>query len=621
MLVYICYWFGLPFPGGVLEDRAYFYLLFTLLSPMIFPGIRSRRTREGRGPGWYDYLLSALFFSVFFICFLSSEKMAYGLWMISPSALHIGIAAVILLLSIEAGRRAAGWSYVLVIVACALYSLFADRFSGPLYGVPVSPVRLITDFAFGQDGILGVPASLIGKSMLGFYVFAATMQGLGGSTFFINTASALFGKSRGGTAKTAVIASGLFGSLSGSISANVMTTGTMTIPAMKKAGYSAEYAAASEACASSGGDTMPPVMGGLAFIAAMVANFEYSEIMIAAFLPTVLYYFGLLIQVDGYAAVKLRNPSGSKHGESESRRPDLAEVIIEGWHFLISIAFLVFGLVHMKWGYISPLYASALAIALSAARRQTGFLERLKNIFIFAGRQISFGLAIFLGTGIIMVSLYKTGMASALTSWIVSLGSENLFAVLLIGALFNLFMGMLGLQRSSYLFLAVTMAPAVSSLGNIPEVAVHLFLIFYAGMGGLTPPVAITAYLAANIAGADRLKTALTSLRLGFVLLILPFFFILQPALILQGALWKILLFGSAVFFGVFLTASAIEGYLAGRGVLRKGERIILGLFGLLTAFPDLRTLAAGVILGGAFYLKGIKRSGHRSIGRQSIGD
>ena len=598
VILFIIYWFGFPLGGKRLLGTEYSYLLFAFLSPLVYIGIG----RKGFGyvsiPHWSDYVLAVLFLISFLLCFISSDAISYGLWTSHPGALQLITASVLVFLSLEAGRRAAGWGYVTVILLSVFYSLWADRFSGPFYGVPVSLSRLITDFAFGVDGILGIPAGLVGKSILGFYVFAAAMQGLGGSDFFLELAKASLGKYRGGAAKTAVIASGLFGSLSGSITANVMTTGSLTIPAMKKAGFTPEYAAATEACASSGGDTMPPVMGGLAFIAVMVGDFEYSEMMVAAFLPTLLYYFGLLVQVDGYTAKCITEE------RSQNNSRGILSVLKKGWHFPVTIGFLVFGLVYMKWGYITPLYASVLILLLTAIRNK-GTIKRAqwKDIFLTAGRHLSYGVAIFLATGLLMVSLYKTGMAAALSAWIITLGSENLIPVLFIGAFFNLFMGMLGLQRSSYLFLAVTMAPAVASAGNIPQVAVHLFLIFYAGLGGLTPPVAITALIAARIAGAKGLKTALISLRLGFVLLLLPFFFVFQPALILQGALWDILLFGTAVFIGVFLMASAIEAYLTGYGILKIPERVFIFFTGILLAFPDIRSILSGLVLGSVSVL------------------
>ncbi|WP_168203505.1 TRAP transporter permease [Oceanispirochaeta crateris] len=606
--LYISYWFGFSVFGRILLTTDYSYLLYAALSPMIFLGIGHKGIQDKTGPRWYDFWLAAVFMCSFVYCFLSSDEISYGLWMSNPSNIQTIVAILLVLLSLEAGRRAAGWNYVAVILVCMAYSLFADRFSGPLYGVSIPFTRLILDFSFGEDGILGVPAVLIGRSMFGFYVFAATMQVLGGSDFFLKLANALFGRFRGGPAKTAVIASGLFGSLSGSITANVMTTGSITIPAMKKAGYSSEYAAAAEACASSGGDTMPPVMGGLAFIAVMVGNFEYSEIIVAAFLPTMLYYFGLLVQIDGYTARrKLKN-------NSDEESPGLLIIMKDGWPFMVAVAFLIFGLLYMKWGFITPLYTSGLVLVLSFLRRagKPG-KERLAQLLIIAGRQLSYGLAIFLGTGFILVSLYKTGMASALTAWIVSLGSDNILAVLILGALFNLFMGMLGLQRSSYLFLAVTMAPAVASIGHLPEIAVHLFLIFFAGLGGLTPPVAITAFIAAGIAGANGMKTAWTSMRLGFVLFIIPFFFVFQPALILQGTLWKILFFGSSVFVGVFFVASAIEGYILGYGELKRHERVLVSIIGVLIAFPQFVSILIGFVLGGIIFIRTRGKS-HKKI-------
>jgi len=200
---------------------------------------------------------------------------------------------------------------------------------------------------------------------------------------------------------------------------------------------------------------------------------------------------------------------------------------------------------------------------------------------------INFGMAVFLAIGFIMVGLYKTGVAGAITAYIVALGAGNVIAILLISAAFNMLMGMVGLQRGSYLFLAVTMAPAVVTMTGVPIVTVHLFIIFYAGLGGLTPPVAINAFVAASIAGADPMKTAWKSMRLGIVLLFVPFFFVLQPALAMIGT-WQDILYHTALALaGIFVLTSGLEGYLLRVGNLSLWERALVIVGGFMVAFPD----------------------------------
>jgi len=211
---------------------------------------------------------------------------------------------------------------------------------------------------------------------------------------------------------------------------------------------------------------------------------------------------------------------------------------------------------------------------------------------------INFGMAVILGMGILLVGLLKTGVAAAVTSWVISFGGANVYLILLIGAAFNMLMGMVGLERSSYIFLAVTLCPAVVSLTGLNPILVHLFVIFYAGYGEMTPPVAVDCVVAAGLANSDPLKTMYRACRLGIVLFLLPWFFVFQPALAILGQPWYnvVLYFGIATF-GLWMLASGIEGYLRGIGHMRWVERAMLIVGGLLFAFPELVTTAAGVVL------------------------
>jgi TRAP transporter 4TM/12TM fusion protein len=594
--LFILYWLAVPVYGKVISGTAYYYLLFAILGFNVFIGLGASKKKGTGAPPWYDYLLSLLLPAILFFFLYYSNEISMRLWIPAPSIFHFILALILGLLSLEAGRRAGGWGYVAVLGASIIYPLFADKMPGIFYGFGLSLQEIFADFAYGANGMLGLPAAMLGKMILGFYLFAGVMLGFGGGEFFLKLAVALMGNVRGGPAKIAVLSSGFFGSLTGSIIANIAATGSFTIPAMKRSGYSPEYAAATEACASSGGDTMPPVMGGLVFMAAIIANVDYVVIMIAAFIPTVLYYFGLLVQVDGYAAKAGFKPLAPRD------IPRLWPTIKEGWIYILCICFLVFGLLYMRWGIITPVYASILMLFLSIlTRRKLLTMRKLESALAYTAGLVNFGMAIFLSIGFILVGLYKTGMAAAVTAWVVSLGAGNVFFILLIGAIFNLLMGMVGLQRTSYLFLAVTMAPAITAVTDIPIIAVHLFIIFYAGLGGLTPPVAINAFVAASIAEANAMKTAWTSLRLGSVLVFIPFFFVLSPALIMQGTFPDILYHTALAILGIFILASGLEGYIIKWGRLTKIQRTVLITGGFLIALPEMITTFAGIGFIGAF--------------------
>jgi TRAP-type uncharacterized transport system fused permease subunit len=354
---------------------------------------------------------------------------------------------------------------------------------------------------------------------------------------------------------------------------------------------------------------MPPIMGGV-FLMIVIAGVEYADVLIAVVLPSVLFYTGLLIQVDGYAATH------NLRGLPKAEIPNVWLVIKEGWIYLVVIAFLVFGLVYMRWGIVVPIYAVGLMVILSFTSKKTRMTWRtVEGALAHYAGLINFGVGVFFAMGFFMVGLLKTGVAASITAWVVSLGADNVYLILLLGVVFSLVMGMVGLDRTSYLFLAVTLAPAVIAMTGINPIAIHLFLVYYGGMGGLTPPVAIHAYVAAGIAGADPIKTSYKTVRLGIVLAIVPFFFVLQPALIiLDSSPVDIFTYLAAALIGIWLLTSGLEGYLLKVGALRAWERVLFFIGGFLFAFPDWMLTGVGtgicaVAVGIALARKRVARS------------
>jgi TRAP transporter 4TM/12TM fusion protein len=390
------------------------------------------------------------------------------------------------------------------------------------------------------------------------------------------------GRFRGGPAKVAVLASGFFGSLSGSPVSNVVATGAVTIPTMKRIGYPPHYAGAIESCASTGGVIMPPVMGSIAFIMAVITGIEYAQILIAAFIPASLYYFGLLMQVDAYAGrVGLK-------GLPREEIPSMKKTLKEGWPYITVLAFLVFGLIYMRWGIITPIYASGLMFVLSFTRKETMMTpRRIVETIAMVGSLIINVIAIMIPLGFIFSGLVMTGLAGGLTSELVMLGSGNLLPVILVGIGICYVMGLLGMGILSYLFLAVTMAPALVELGNLDVLAVHLFIVVYGIVGYVTPPIGICSYVGAAIAGAPPMKTLVTSMRLAVVLLFIPFFFLFNPALVLRGdSVWQIGYLLPLCLVGIAILCGGLEGYLMKLGRLALWARVLLVISGFLIAFP-----------------------------------
>jgi len=594
MIFFILFWFAVPIFGEVLSSVRYYFILYATLGFNIFIGLGATKAQKKRAPPWYDYLLAFTLWGIIIYFLINHHAISSKVWVDDPTVLQYSLATVIGLLSIECARRVGGWGFVGMVSFAFAYPLFAGKIpvTWPIAGYGLSYPQMIADFAYGNNGMLSLPAMILGHKVIGFYFFAGCMMGMGGGEFFLKLATSLAGRFRGGPAKVAVLASGFFGSLSGSVISNIAGTGSFTIPAMKRMGYEPEYAAAIEACASTGGDTMPPIMGGI-FVMIVITGSAYADVMIAAVIPSVLFYFGLLVQVDGYAA------NHNLKGLPKAEIPRVGRTLLDGWIYVACIAFLVFGLVYMRWGVITPIYAVGLMIVLSFTGKKTrmGWRTAESGLAHFASL-LNFGAAIFLPMGFFMVGLIRTGMAARLTNWIISFGGEYVYLMLFIGVLFSLIMGMVGMDRTSYLFLAVTLAPAVIGMTGLPIIAVHLFLIYFGGMGGLTPPVAIHAYIAASIAGADPIKTSYRTVRLGIILAIVPWFFVFQPALIiLNSPVGQILMYLALALVGLWLLTSGLEGYLMGVGKLRPWERFLFFGGGFLFAFPEWRMTIIGAVI------------------------
>ncbi len=508
-----------------------------------------------------------------------------------PPPLSFTAALILNVLVLESARRVGGPIFAIVCFVLTLYPLFSPYmpgiFRGPVFGF----TPLIGHLTFDTQGLLGIPMKVIGGILIGFLIFAGILIRTGAGAFFLNLALAVAGRSRGGPAKVAVIASGFFGSLSGSIFANIVGTGSVTIPAMKKSGYSPHYAGAIEACASTGGVLMPPVMGAVAFVMATITSIPYASIMIAAFVPSCLYYWGLLLQVDAHAASK------GLEGLPKEQLPRLWPTLKQGWHFLFVLIFLVWGLVYMRWEQLTPFYASALLILLSMIRKENRInRERLVSLFDGVGELLVESLGIILPLGLIICGLVVTGIAPAITSGVVALSGGIPWVALLFGVIVCYVLGLVGMLTPAYIFLAMSLAPVLVRVGfNV--MAVHLFIIYYAMLSAITPPVAVGAFLAAGIARADPMKTAWQAMRLGVVIYFVPFFFVFEPSLVLEGPPLASLYCFTLCLAGIVLIAGGIEGYLLKVGLLSKWARSLLVIAGLLIAFPEWKTTIAGAIL------------------------
>ncbi|WP_133493188.1 TRAP transporter fused permease subunit [Alcanivorax sp. 24] len=577
----IVYIFGVTWNGDRLLEGQYYWLFIGLFVAAAFIALPARRGQT-RIP-FYDLIGAAAALGISF--YFSN----YAWDMVQSSWSHVPLGTVMWLLMLEVARRSGGLPFLLVVVGLGLYPLISDQLPGLLMGIPYSFDRMIEAHVFRAEGMMGITTKIVAEIILGFLVFAGVLIATGGGAFFIDLANASFGRYRGGPAKVSVVASAFFGSLSGSVFSNIAGTGSITIPTMKKVGYPPHYAGAIEACASTGGVLMPPVMGAIAFVMAITIGVDYATIMIAAIIPSLLFYFGLLLQVDAYAA------RVGLEGVPRDQLPSTREVLKRGWPFISVLAFLIWGLLYMRWEYYAPWYACILMVALSFLQKDTRMTpRRLYQTLRQIGVLVTQTAAIILPIAFVVSALTITGVTGALTSGLVSLGGGNIFLILLFGILACFVMGMAGLAIVAYIFLAVTLAPAIIDVGGLNTIAVHFFIVYYAMLSAITPPVGAAAFLAATIAGGRPMRTSFTAMRLGVVIYFVPLFFLFQPALVLQGDLTPLIYVLPSIIIGIMLISGGLEGYLLGAGRVRPWLRFPLIAAGFAFSFPGLMTTVIG---------------------------
>jgi len=579
------------FVGHTQLNTEYFYLLIVLMLPftfVLFPG--SKRAALDRVP-WYD----AVFFIITVVAgihlMLNIRKAAELGWEFDGAPRSVIVTGLVMwALLMEALRRTGGWSLLLSVLPFTVYPLFAEwTWLGPLKGAQSTIGQATAYHVLSSESLLGIPIQAFADTVIGFLVFGTALMFTGAGKFFINLAFAMCGTFRGGAAKVGIFASGLLGMMSGSIVSNVLTAGTMTIPTMKKTGFKASYAGAIEACASTGAVLAPPVMGATAFVIAQFLNVSYAEVALAAVIPALLYYLGLFMQVDSYAA---RN--GLK-GLPRAELPSAWQTLKEGWYYGFVIVLLIVMLLHFKRESHAPFYATALLIVLNQIFNTSGrwTLTSVVNFLEANGRTFVELVGILAGCGLLIGAFSMTGIVASLAGDMLRLAGGNVFLLLIMCALTSLVLG-LGLTTTAcYIFLAVLVAPALEKLG-LNKMAVHMFIFYWGMLSSITPPVAIASFAAAGIAGAPAMRTGWESMWVGSIIYFLPFFFVMNPALVLQGngIYLEALQLVAEASVGILLICGGLQGYQAGVGDTRHAGwlewplRLLLIAGGFILAMP-----------------------------------
>ncbi|MFJ8063964.1 TRAP transporter permease [Psychrobacillus sp. NPDC096426] len=566
-----------------MENSFLYYLLacFMSIAFLLFP---AKKNDADRLP-WYDILLFGITAVIAGYFGMQGERIVLEGWDWIAPLLPTILSIFFWVLVLEVLRRTGGTAIAIVCLVFSLYPLVASDIPiSLLQGQSYDFLETARNHIMSSNGVLGIAFSSVGNLILGFLVFGIVITRTGGGDFFFNIAQSLFGKTRGGTAKVAVVGSAFFGMLSGSAVSNAVTIGSMTIPAMKKSGYKPHYAAAVEAVASTGGSITPPIMGSAAFIMASFLGLPYYQIALAAVIPAVLYYVGLYIQIDGHAA---------KHnlkGMPESEIPSLWKTLKNGWYYLFALVLLIAFLGILNSEAQAPYYASVVLVLIAIIKKENRWgKKQIFEMFEAIGKVLSEIVCIIAGVGFIVGALSATGVSFSFSRELVAAAGDNTFLILVGGALTCFILGMGMTVSAVYVFLAIIMAPALVAVG-IDPMAAHLFVIYWATVSYITPPVALAAFATASIADASPMRTGFQAVQLGMVKFIVPFYMVYKPAILLGrgDSIFETVIAILSVLLGVFVLASALEGYLLGGGIINPVVRLTLGISGIAMFFPGL---------------------------------
>jgi TRAP transporter 4TM/12TM fusion protein len=518
----------------------------------------------------------------------------------SYETLDVVLGSLMVLVVLEAARRSTGLAVSLIAVFFLLYALLGPWLPDFLSHKGYSIKRLSTYLALSTDGIFGVPLGVSANFIMLFILYGTLLRKTGAGEFFTDIAFALTGGTRGGPAKAAVISSTFFGMISGSSVANTVTTGSFTIPLMKRTGYPAHFAAGVEASASTMGQIMPPVMGAAAFIMAEFLGITYFKVCVAAFIPAVLAFFATFMQVH-FRAVSL-----GLRGLDRSELPGIRETFARGWHHLFSIFALVWFLLEDYSPERAVFWAIAVTVVTSffmtVFRKGSlkafglGILEALRDGAV-GSVQVAAACA---AAGIIIGSITMTGLGLKFSSLVVDASRGYLFLALPFTMIACLFLGMGVPTTAQYIIITSLVAPALVDMGVL-AIAAHLFILYFGTRADITPPVALAAYAGAGIARSDPWKTGLAAFQLGIAGFIIPFMFVYAPELLMIGSWPRILLAVLTAAFGVVCLAASVQRCLVIRATWYETSALMVAA--LLLIKPGWMTDVAGLLLFGLAFL------------------
>ena len=558
-----------------------FVAFIVFLGYLVFP--IKKGTQKVNYLPWYDIVLmiggtGAFLYYAFNAMTIINQGSIFSWWQIV-----IGIIGILSLA--EICRRSVGLPILIVAGVLIVYALVWGLANPSLWGRINYTVRSLF---YGKEGILSTPINVCSKFIVVFIIFGAFLERSGIANFFINISNAIVGGFSGGPAKVAVVVSAMEGMVSGSSVANTVGSGSITIPLMKKTGYKPEFAAAAEASASTGGQIMPPIMGAAAFLMADYIDVPYSEIIVVAILPAVLYFAGIFI------AVHLEAKKEGLRGLSKAELPRFLPLLKQSY-LLLPLILLVY-LVSTNQRSIQ--YAAAIAIVVtvivSMFNKETRMTPKKLLEALAAGGQGMITVAAACGVaGIIAGTITMTGLANTLINGIVALAGNQVIIALVLTMLCCIVLGMGVPTTANYCIMAATCAPILVRMG-VPTIAAHFFVFYFGIVADLTPPVALAAYAGAAIGQANPMKTAFTATKLAIGAFIVPFVFALNPAMLfINTTVWEVILICVTSLVGIFAVSASLEGFIMVK--MPWYLRITSAVGGLLLIYPGIVTDLIGL--------------------------
>jgi len=565
-------------------QRSVHWLFMSVLAFLLY---RGRKDSKRKTPTVMDLFFTALAIISGLYIFFNWEAVVERAGMPIERDIYFGVVMIIVVL--EATRRAVGAALAYTAFAFLLYAYFGPWMPGILAHKGYDIERLINVMYTSTEGIYGIPMAVSSTYIVLFVLFGAFLNRCGGGRFFIDFAFSLTGRARGGPAKAAVISSAFMGTMSGSAVANVVTTGTFTIPLMKKSGYPSTEAGAIEAVSSTGGQIMPPIMGAAAFIMSEFTEIPYITIAKAAVIPALLFFFAVYLMVD-YQARKM----GLK-GLTREELPGVFATLAWGGHLFAPLIVLVLMLV-LAYSPMKSVFWSIVLIVVVGMLRKTTRVNpwRLVEALEVGARNAVTIAAACASAGIIVGVIALTGLGLKFSDSLVSLSGGHIFLALFFSMIASLILGCGMPTTAAYVVLASLAAPVIVRLG-VPVLAAHLFIFYFGCVSTITPPVALSSYAGAGLAGADATKVGNTAFKYGLVAYIVPYMIVYGPSLMMQGGVVMILASVVTACLGVIAFTAGLQGYL--HRECSWWERLLLLAAGLSLIFPGLKTDLPGVLV------------------------